>query len=173
MQCALVTKTNLQFALLRRVAPLPLDILVALHNWLVLSILRSAYSDYNAQKKGAHVGGSGTSYKSQNLRALSDHSIFKKKMQRTAQQNSLNGVSEDAVSMVIAALQQHLLRTLSAIRASRSAANEVEDPTEDQQVLETSVPGDISIDDVANTLWRRPTVLCENASLVQHRLAVD
>lgn len=146
---------------------------MALHNWLVLSILKSAYSDYNAQKKGAHVGGSGTAYKSQNLRALSDHNIFKRKMQRTVQQNNLGGISEDAVSMVIAALQQHLLRTMSAIRASCSVAHDVEDPPEDAQVTETTAPSDISVEDVANTLWRRPSVLCENASLVQHRLAVD
>lgn len=139
----------------------------------MLSIIKSAYSDYNAQKKGAVVGGSGTSYKSQNLRSLSDHFTFKKKMQRTVSQNNLGAISEDAVSMVMAALQQHLLRTLSAMRASRAVTHDVEDPPEDTQVSETTVPGDISAEDVTNTFWRRPSVLCENASLVQHRLAVE
>lgn len=93
-------------------------------------------------------------------------------MQRTVLQNSLT-ISEDAVSMVMAALQQHLLRTMAAMKANRAIAHDVEDPPEDAQVAETTVPGDISAEDVTNTFWRRPSVLCENASLVQHRLAVE
>jgi hypothetical protein len=147
---------------------------VALHNWFILSIIKSAYADYHAQKKGNHPGGSGgQSYKSQNFRALSDHVSFKKRMQRTIMQHQLGGISDDAVSMVIVALQQHLLRTMAAMRSNPSVNHDVEDPPENTEIAETSVPGDISSNDVMGTFWRRPSVLCENASLIQHRLAVE
>jgi hypothetical protein len=147
---------------------------VALHNWLILSILKSAYSDYHAQKKGVHATGSGgPSHKTPNLRSISDHFAFKKRMQRTIAQNQLSGVSDDAVSMVVVALQQHLLRTLAALRSDHTVNPEQEDVPEDMQVAETSVPGDISSNDISGAFWRRPTVLCENASLIQHRLAVE
>ena len=148
--------------------------LVALHNWMILSILKSAYSDYRTARTGAHAPGSGgPSHKTQNLRSLSDHFAFKKRMQRTIAQNQLSGVSDDAVSMVVVALQQHLLRTLSALRSEETINPEQEDIPEDTQVAETSVPGDISSNDISGAFWRRPSVLCENASLIQHRLAVE
>lgn len=146
---------------------------MALHNWLILSIIKAAYSDFHAQKKGTHAGGSGISYKSQNLRSLSDHLAFKKRMQRTIGQHSLAGISDDAVSMVIAGLQQLMLRTLASLRANQTIAPDVEDPPEDCEVAETSLSGEISSTDVIGAFWRRPNVLCEQASPVQHRLVVD
>lgn len=147
---------------------------MSLHNWLILSILKSAYSDYQAQKKGPHIGGgAGPSHKAQNLRSLSDHFAFKKRMQRTITQSSLSGVSDDAVSMVIVALQQHLLRTLAALRSDQTLNPEIDDVPEDTQVAESSVPGDISSEDIAGAFWRRPSVLCENASLIQYKLSVE
>jgi len=147
---------------------------VALHNWLILSILKSAYSEYGALKKGVHgASGSGANYKSQNLRNLSDHFACKKRMQRIAMQHQLGSITDDAVSMVVVAMQQHLLRSIAAIRATRTLAPEIEDPPEGMEVAESSAPGDISSNDVVNTIWRRPSILCENTSLVQTRLSVE
>jgi hypothetical protein len=153
---------------------LPTKEKMALHNWFILSIIKSAYSEYQVQKKGAHPGQGGSpSYKSQNLRSLSDHMAYKKRMQRTIMQHQLLGISDDAVSMVIVALQQHLLRTMAAMRSNPSINQDVEDPPENTEIIETSVPGDISSEDVMGTFWRRPSLLCENTSLIQHRLSVE
>lgn len=166
-----ITKTEFHAELAK---VLPTKDKLALHNWFILSIIKSAYADFQSQKKGIHVGaGGGPSYKSQNLRLLSDHTAFKKRMQRTITQHQLTGISDDAVSMVIVALQQHLLRTMAAMRSNPSINENVEDPPENTDVLETSVPGDISSEDVMGTFWRRPSLLCENASLIQHRLSVE
>lgn len=142
---------------------------------MILSILRSAYVDYNAQKKGAvaHAGGPGGGHKAQNLRGLSDHRIFKLKMHKTAAQNGLTGVSDDAVSMVVVALQQHLLRTLAAVRASESKNPTFDDIPDDMTVTESTVPGNIDTDDLSGAVWRNPSILHESASSTQCRLALE
>ena len=94
-------------------------------------------------------------------------------MQRIAMQHQLGGITDDAVSMVVVAMQQHLLRSIAAMRATRTLSAEVEDPPEGMEIAESSAPGDISSNDVVNTIWRRPTILCENTSLVQTRLSVE
>lgn len=147
---------------------------MALHNWLILSVLKSVYSDYNMQKKGSQAHGAGAGSKStQNMRGLSDHRIFKSKMLRTASQHQLAGVSDDAVSMVIVGLQQHLLRLLASVRSTQTINPEVEDVPEDAMVAETSTPGDISANDLSNAVWRQPGLLHELASATQYRLTVE
>lgn len=145
---------------------------VALHNWLILSILKNSYSKYNNQIKKS-LNNRPNENQSNDLKTISEYPTFKKRIVQTCHRHLINDVSDDAISMVIVALQRHLMRIISSLKADPFKAPEILEPPENNDVLKTSKPMEISSNDVIGSVWREPKLLCDNQSIIQYKMSMD
>lgn len=94
-------------------------------------------------------------------------------MQRSATQNGLVSVSPDAVSLMIVALQQHLIKTLGSLQPEVVKAPEIDDAEIGEEALSTTVPGDIAPEDIERASIRRPKLFGDTHLLLQTRFNID
>lgn len=94
-------------------------------------------------------------------------------MHRSATQNGLTSVSPDAVSLMIIALQQHLIKTLGSLQPDVVKSPEIDDAEIGEETLTTTIPGDIAPEDIERASIRRPKLFGDTHSLLQNRFNID
>ncbi|XP_049847780.1 uncharacterized protein LOC126304650 isoform X2 [Schistocerca gregaria] len=143
---------------------------VALHNWFILSILKAAYSGYIAQQKTKNPA---LKKHTENFKVIQKNQAFRTRMLRIASQYNIQNISEEAISMLVIGLHQHILRSLSASQPDVVEVPPFEDTPPGYSVLETTAPDEITGKSLEYAIWRKPGILYDSQNIIEHRLSIE